>query len=158
MREVSALSNSLWLNCDAPIVLCQGENRRAHHPNLRYEPKAGQRADLKKRTQPPGTTCPRTDFAGFRDRHGIYDTNPICPTGRFEKTNPTARWLACAGTEWRSGIGSGTDFAIRTQIGVEKRFERRTHTATECVLRPKRPGFGIDLGFAIRTQFGPASI
>jgi hypothetical protein len=64
------------------MVLCQGANQRAHL-SLRYEPNAGQGADLTKRTQPPETTCSRTDFAGFRDRHGIYDTFELFLPIRF---------------------------------------------------------------------------
>lgn len=44
--------------------------------NLRYEPKSGQWADLKKRTQRRVTMFFRMDVGGFRDRHAIYGTDP----------------------------------------------------------------------------------
>jgi len=60
--------------------------------NLRYEPKSGRRADLKKRTQSGGGKHVPAGECGWisRSKRNLRYEPKLGLAGRFEKTNPTA--------------------------------------------------------------------
>jgi hypothetical protein len=65
---------------------------------------------------------------GFQSDPGIYDTNPIWAGEPIEKTNPTAGGLVPS-KEMPMVSRATPEFTIRTQSGLESRFEKTNPTA-----------------------------